>query len=124
MKQTQLELKSMTEIRGLAQAIGVKFKFGDEKRHLIERIRAAVAVKLPETSPIPAMNTKTAAKPQPKYCTQDEIKAALEQYFPIGLILTFPDQEHWHVRCGFREDSGSFNMPLIDITRAVKGVLG
>ena len=49
-----LETKSIHELRGIAQALGVKFKWSDDKRDLLKSIDQAAnrAIKPPEPAPL------------------------------------------------------------------------
>lgn len=123
-----LESESLTGLRGIAQATGTKFTFTDDKRALLEKIRATALSKVPipgapESNEM--MDDRLRSKTPLRACTQKEIYEALQPLFADGLILTFPAQDQWQVEKLIRHvDTGNIRQPLRSIVKAAKDVVG
>ncbi len=110
-----LELKSIYELRGIAQAVGVKVDWGWNKLKLIEKINNKV---LPPLKPPPKFSDKP--KPIGGLITQTILVDALKGF--RELVVTFPMDDIWQLNYGKRQDSGSMNMPLFSIIRCAKAL--
>lgn len=121
-----LEAESITALRGIAQSMSAKWTLSDDKRSLIEKIRATAASKVPapNTEPNDPMDQRLRVRAPLRACTQKEIYEALQPFFERGLILDFPNEEQWRVQKIIRhEDSGTLWMPLRAILKAAKDII-
>lgn len=120
-----LHAKSMTELRAIAQALGAKFGFGDDKAKLIAAIEAAQAAKLPAPpppNPIP-FTDELRRVPPARHVTQQRILDELKPLVERGLRVSFPDPESWHFACGKKHDSGHVRMALRQIVACALQVM-
>lgn len=123
----KLETKSLTEVRGIASALGVKVNFGDTKERLIGLIdtQMKVSVEAPRP-PLPLMpiDTRTMDAPPLFRCNRTQIEDALVDYIRRGLVITYPNEDLWHMKVGKREDSGPMRMPLRHIIGVARQLFG
>lgn len=110
-----LESKSLTELRGMAQAFGISDIFAKTVTQLrdaieakTERMAAESLPAAPERAPYDArlMITHKDRTFQPT-----ALVALLERHITIGLSLRF-DPESWHMSYRGRSDCGSLRMPI------------
>ena len=113
----QLEDETITVLRAMASAVGVKVMMSDGKRELIKLIRETVDRKaaLPIRMAISMPREEEGA-------SHDNIRNALKPLIERGLILTFPDAASWHMERSRRADSGTMNMPLVSIVRCAEAM--
>jgi hypothetical protein len=124
---TSLESKSLTEIRGIASAIGVKVNFGDGKEKLIGLVNdhMKATVEPPRfPPPLTPVDTRTMDAPPLYRCTHKQIEEALTDYIRRGLVITYPNGDLWHMKLGKREDSGPMRMPLKHIIGVARQLFG
>lgn len=112
-----LKAKSLTELRGIAQAMGMNPSWDAGKQKLLDQINDHVAAKinLPD-KPIQIEINTTDAPTRDK----TEIENALKDFEPLGLRLTFPSTSTWEIYCNGRRDSGSMSIPLWSIIQCAK----
>jgi hypothetical protein len=126
MRNAELEDRSLTELRALAQAMGAKFAFADDKSKIIANIREHMAAKVPKPR-IPDLvepSDQSLIIVPPKYvCTQKQIVDALQPYTLKGLVIRFPTEDQWMLSCGKKEDSGTLRMPLLDVVRCARDMV-
>ncbi len=119
-----LEGKSLTDLRGIAQAFGIKDIFQKDALQL----RQAIEVKQLDLEPVQKVEVA-----QPPYDarlmtmvpadTLDQAMAEhyLAPYVENGLRVTY-DEERWYMRNGKRTDEGTMRMPprhLLDCARRI-----
>lgn len=111
-----LDLKSIHELRGIAQAVGLQVDWGWNKLRLIERINNKIMLPLkppPKVSDMPKPITGMAN-------TQESVIEALKGF--RELVVTFPMDNGWQLNHGKREDSGSMNIPLFEIVKCARAL--
>lgn len=121
-----LEQKSITELRGMAQAIGVKIDFGYGKARLIELIGAAMLAKLPKApDPVPVVpeDQRLRTVPPAKNCEQYQVEEALKPWIDKGLRLSFPKVDEWRMEFLRKHDTGTMRMPLRVIIGCARDVM-
>lgn len=126
-KPSSLESKSLTEIRGIASALGVKVNFGDGKEKLIALVndKMKATVEPPRfPPPLSPVDTRTMDAPPLYKVTRRQIEDALADYVRRGLVITYPNDDLWHMHLGKREDSGPMRMPLKHILGVARQLFG
>ncbi len=105
--------KSLTELRGIAQAIGAEFTFADNaaKLQLIIERHVESKYKPPEIGTMEPEDLTLRTRPPAKNATQVEIVEYLKDYIAKGLTLKFPCQDQWHMDFKGKSDSGNIRMP-------------
>jgi hypothetical protein len=124
---TSLENKSLTEIRGIASAVGLKINFGDGKEKLIGLINDHMKATVPKPAfppPLAPVDTRTMDAPPLHRSTAKQIEDALADYVRRGLVITYPNGDLWHMKLGKREDSGPMRMPLRHIIGVARQLFG
>ena len=125
-----LHEKGLHELRGIAQgcdAVVLEKLFSMDKPQLIQAIEAKLERMAPDPVidiPKPEYDARLMTKPPSKSSTQDDIVSMLVPYTNIGMHLTFPDPESWHMQHGRKEDTGSMRMPLRNILQCAAKVMG
>lgn len=101
--------KSMTELRGLAQSMGCKWSFSDDKAALQQKIALRQSDLLPKPElpvvPVPEdqrLRTKTPARISDEHI----VRNMLAPYITLGLAVTFSNGM-FHMKHGKKEDSGT-----------------
>ncbi len=122
MRQSPLEEKSIVELRSLAQTLGAKFTFSDNKSVLIKSIRAVSEASAPRALPFVNPTGPTAATPL-DVRAQQAIVDALDEYCKKGLHLSFPSPNTWHMERGIKKDSGNTAMPVKDIVVCARNLM-
>lgn len=113
-----LDNKTLTDLRSMAQAFDLAFTFADAKQNLIDKITAAMQVRVEEIAaepvPFPALpdDQRLRSVPPAKNLPREQVYAMLKPFFALGLQVTFPEADQWHMACGNKEDTGSLRMPL------------
>lgn len=106
---------SITELRGLAQALKIPFTFADDAKSLQQKIdlKANTALERPEPPPayIPE-DARLRLKPPSNESERKEVDTMLKEHIARGLRITYADDDQWHMRFAAREDSGSLRVPL------------
>ncbi len=120
-----LQNKSLTDLRGLAQAHGVQDILRKSKNELVQAIeiklqglQPAPKVEIPKPEYDPRVMTKIPAR----LSEQSYIEKLLAPYVERGLKLTFPEPEVWHMRLDKREDTGTMRMPPRHILSCVRKI--
>lgn len=106
--------KTIHELRTIAQRQGIKFSFSDDAAALAQKIatvQEAVKPLEPIIIPKPEYDARLMDKPPSKKCAKDSMIKRLQPYIARGLIVTFPDEETWHMQRDKKQDSGTMRMP-------------
>ena len=115
-----LEKKTLSELRSIAQSIGIIPDFSIGKEHLLQQIRGHVGDKIKE--PIRPIEVNITNMPE-KGMSQVQVEKALEPFKELGLVITFPDEQTWHMCCNKKEDSGSMTAGIWGIIQCAKSVV-
>lgn len=105
--------QSLTELRGLAQSMGVKWSFSDDYNALKQKISVRQADMLPPPAP-PVVaqpdDQRMRTLPPSKISNETMIKSLLMPYIQRGLHVEF-ENNHFHFRYGDRTDTGTLRQP-------------
>lgn len=114
---SSLETKSITELRSLAQNMGLTPDWGMDKPHLLQAIREHVVDKVESPQKQIMVNIPP---DMDKALTQDLVEKALEGFKVLGLHVSFPEPGQWEMSCLKKRDSGSMSMGLWSIVNCAK----
>jgi len=115
-----LEKMSLTELRGIAQSLGVKDVFSKTANE----IRSEIVVKQEKSLPVapppipkPVYDARLMSRVPSRFCTKPELDEMIQPYVQRGLTLLYPEPEQWIMTYKGREDSGTLRQPLVSILR-------
>ena len=121
-----LEKKSITELRGIAQAIGCKYDWSDDKKIIIQKIQLKQNAALPkpviEVRYEQPHDQRLRTLPPSKVSNEKMIRDMLAPLIAIGLKFDVTGEE-WVMRYDKREDSGNMRMPPRHILRAAERMM-
>lgn len=105
--------QSMTELRGLAQSMGVKWAFSDDIAALNQKIAMRQNDLMP-VAPLPAVpvpeDQRLRTKPPSKVSDEETIRAMLRPYIDLGMKLKIENGQ-FEMRHGARMDTGTLRQP-------------
>lgn len=107
-------MKSITELRGLAQALGVKFTFADTAQKLQQLIDVQAAELIAPVTPPPSYvpeDARLRTKPPAKESNREMLEQMLSEHIERGLHVTYPGPDLWNMKFGVKEDSGTLRCP-------------
>lgn len=117
-------VKSLTELRGLAQSMGCKWSFSDDSSALKQKISLKQTDLLPPI-PVPIIpipeDQRLRTKPPSKISDEQTIRTMLQPYIERGMRLTISEGQ-FEMRHGERVDTGTMRQPprvLIDCARRI-----
>lgn len=121
-----IEQKSITELRGIAQAVGLKLDWRWDKSKLIRKIKETTDNALngvPTESDEPS-DARLRTVPPARNLPQNDVMKALEKYKERGLIVTFPTPDSIRLtRTIVREDQCSLRVPLRVIVECARRIV-
>ena len=119
-----LDTKSLSELRGIVQALGIKLEWSWTKVELLRKIEkhTAKVLKRPTVSVEPE-DQRLRTVPPARALSQAKVWEALKNYRDSGLIVTFPTPDTIYMRFEKREDSCSLRSYLRVIDACAKTVL-
>lgn len=113
--------KTMTQLRGLAQSMGVRWSFEDDKGSLIQKI----ALKQSEMLPLPVVqmpdDQRLRIKPPSKVSDEETLMHLLQPYIEMGLKIEFADGRFYMSYT--RTDSGTLRQPPRVILDCAKRIM-
>lgn len=115
-----LEKMSLTELRGIAQSLGVKDVFAKSPNELRTEIKVKQTNSLPEpasTIPKPVYDARLMTRPPSKHSKHSDVEEMLAKHFERGLRISYPAPEQWLMQYKEREDSGTMRQSLLNILR-------
>lgn len=119
--------KSITELRGIAQSMGVSWGFGDDKDALITKIEAKrdKVVPVAVMAPIPQPeDQRLRSRPPSKVTEEAMICDMLRPLLDRGLLISFsPDGQSWTMRHKDREDTGTMRQPPRNVLRCAERLM-
>jgi hypothetical protein len=105
--------QSLTNLRGLAQSMGVKWSFSDDYSALKQKIALRQTDMLPPpvlpVVPVPD-DQRMRTLPPSKVSSESVIRQMLEPYMNRGLHVSF-ENNHFFFRYKERTDSGTMRQP-------------
>lgn len=105
--------QSLTELRGLAQSMGVKWTFSDDYNALKQKIALRQTDMLPP-SVVPAVplpdDQRMRTLPPSKVSNEALVRQMLEPYIARGLHVSF-ENNHFFFKYKERTDSGTLRQP-------------
>lgn len=104
-----LEKKTLTELRTIAQGLGVEGIFSKSKAHLQQEIEKRHGELIPKGKIVIPVEYKML--PTSNMCDKDKLMELLEPYISRGLRVEIGD-ETWKFSRGNKNDSGTLRMPL------------
>lgn len=126
--QKPLEQRSLSEIRGIAQSLGIPDIFSKDAKHLLQDIslKRDLATKPKITlPPLPPFDARMMDKSPSRRSNPKEIVEVLEPYIKLGLKLSFDEHgERWYARYGERTDEAPTRMPLRQIILLIHRLMG
>lgn len=121
----ELLKKSVHDLRIMAQAFGVTDIFEKDQKRLIQDIELKQQLAVPppiKLPPIPPYDGRLMSVRPAAVSSPMELTELLEPHIKLGLNLSFKD-EHWFMRFGKREDSGTLRQPLRSILTCAEKVM-
>lgn len=109
----QAPKQSLTELRGLAQSMGVKWAFADDANALRQKISLRQVDMLPPPVPpvIPVPDDqRMRTLPPSKVSNEAMVRQMLEPYIARGLHVSF-ENNYFHFRYKERTDTGTLRQP-------------
>lgn len=111
--------QSLTQLRGLAQSMGVKWSFADDAAALKQKIALRQTDMLPPPAapiiPVPD-DQRMRTLPPSKVSNEEMVRAMLQPFIARGLHVSF-ENNHFFFRYGERTDTGTLRQP----PRAIMG---
>lgn len=122
-----LEDKTLTELRGIAQTMGVPDVFSKTKPQLSQAVslKAEGMVKAPEPIVVQQHPYDARLMTQEPNALGDkqDLLDVLGSYIKIGLKVDFPDEETWKLSWNKREDTGTLRQPLRNIVNCANRIM-
>lgn len=123
---SDLESKSITELRGMYSSMGGNVNFSDSKNVLITKIGLRISDRMPKVEPIQTavpedQRLRTVAPAE--NMDQQSVLDALKPFVDAGLRLWFPESDSWQMSFGKKMDSGSLRIPLRVIVNCAREVM-
>jgi hypothetical protein len=116
-----LERKTLSELRAIAQSVGIVPDFSVGKDALLQQMRGHVQKQTP--LPVQPVQINIVNQPDDRMLTQSQVEEALKDFRNLGLIITFPDAATWAMECSGKKDSGSMTASLWTIIGCAKEVV-
>lgn len=111
-----LHTKSLVELRGIAQSMGVTDIFEKDAVQLAQAISLRQQDLLPKMDNVlplrPEYDGRLLTKAVSKSATIREVEELLAPFVTIGMHLSFPEPDKWHMSHGQKEDTGTLRQPL------------
>lgn len=122
----ELAVKSIHDLRVIAQSMGVDDIFEKDAKHLIQEIEVKTdSYKPPPPVQLPPRNPYDFRllidEPDP-LADLDEVVELLEPLIALGLRVSF-DEEHWFMSFGVKTDTGNLRTPLRDMLACAENLM-
>lgn len=122
----ELRKRSITELRGIAQAIGCKFTFADDVLHLAQKIELKQRDVLPPPEPIVVVSQgdqRLRTLPPAKRTSEEYVWTMLAPFIERGLKFYVDEDGFWEMRLAEKMDTGNLRCPPRHILRAAERML-
>ncbi len=116
-----LEKKSLTQLRSIAQSMGIVPDFADDKAQLLQKIAEYTTEKVAE--PVRPVQVNINYPAESNVLTQEMIQEAVKPFQDFGLRVSFPDARTWEMHCNDKHDSGTMAMSLWSVVQCAKSVI-
>ncbi len=116
-----LDKKNMTELRGIAQSLGVKNVFSLKKSQLIDKIKIKSSEVAADTTP-PRVETIIIEIPQEPVREPDRLAEVLSEFISRGLRFNIKDTR-WYMGFVGRTDEGGVDMPIRAIIKCAERLI-
>lgn len=106
------------KLRAIAQGYGIPDIFQKTDVQLRQAIELKQNEVVPKISPAQVAapyDARLMTKPPSKRSTKHELLVMLQPLVDLGLVVTFPNEEEWHMRMGKKEDTGTMRQPLRNV---------
>lgn len=113
-----LKEKSLTELRSIAQSMGIIPRYDVGKEHLLQQISSHVTERV--QAPTKPIEVNIIGGADDRALTQASITEAMKGFAELGLVVTFPDSRTWELSCNGKRDSGTMSMSLWNIVNCAK----
>lgn len=119
--------KSITELRGIAQAMGCVWSFADDIDFLIQKIElkrdTVVPAPKPVEIPLPP-DQRLRSRPPAKVSDRSIIMGLMQPYIDRGIAFTITDDEQcWDMKYNRKSDSGTMRQPPANILKCAERLL-
>lgn len=120
-----LENKSLTQLRSIAQGMGVIDIFSKDET----KLRQDIGLKQQELQPVakieiaqPPYDARLMTKAPSKRASRAEIDEALREHVASGLKISFTE-ENWKMSFGVKNDMGTIRMSLRTVIQCANAVM-
>lgn len=123
---TELRRRSIVELRGICQALRIKFTFADDAIALAQKIELRNAETMPKPEPIivaAVEDQRFRTLPPAKRCDETRVWAMLKPFIERGLHFKVDDAGQWEMRRAEKMDSGNLRCPPRVILRAAERMM-
>lgn len=121
-----LQDKSITELRTIAQGLGVAGILSKTSSQLISAIEAKKETIFEVKPPAPEtiiIDSRLRDAPPAESVTEDMLLEVLLPFINRGLIVEFPDEYTWEMINGKRTDTGTMAQPLRNVVRCAERIM-
>ena len=116
-----LNKKTLTELRGIAQNMGLIPRYDVGREQLLQDISMYVAAKVaPPEKPI-QINILQGS--DTGVLRQDDILHALRGFIELGVNISFPDEHTWMMECNGRQDTGTMSMGMWNVIQCARDIV-
>lgn len=117
--------KSLVELRGIAQSLGIPDIFQKDKPQLVQAIELKQEAFIPAPKveiPRPEYDARLMTKPPSQLSERVEVEELLAPFVARGMHLKF-DEERWYMSFGKKTDEGTLRMPLRVALRCAEEIM-
>lgn len=116
-----LKDKSIVELRGIAQGLGIPDLFNKSRVELVQQIELKSSDISPIQSPL-VPEVRFVSIPSDTIANEELLKEALDPFIKLGVSLSV-DNDVWFLKYGKKEDAGTMHQPIKNIIRCVERLL-
>lgn len=117
-----LDKKSLTEIRSIAQSMGISPRFDIGKEQLLQDISLHVSAKVVQPEK-PIQVNITTPNTEGGMLTKESVIEALKGFSDLGLVVSFPDNRTWQLSCNLKRDTGTMSMSMWNVIQCARDVI-
>lgn len=123
---SDLRKRSIVELRGICQALRIKFSFADDAISLAQKIEIRNAEVMPKPEPIVVATVEDQrfrTLPPSKRSDETRVWAMLKPFIERGLHFKVDEHGQWEMRRAEKMDSGNLRCPPRVILRAAERMM-